>query len=351
MICNSEAQHIAVPRVVLFTVDTEPDRQWFDHHITTTENVHCLPRLQQLLSELELVPTYLVTFSVATDPSAIAVLQQLQRGYGCEIGAHLHVWDTPPFDSENWYSEFPAFAQDLPLDLVHAKLLRLTQAVTDAFGPPTSYRAGRFGFSAEHIPLLEQIGYLVDSSVTPLINRSAKEGVPISYGGRGGRDYRRAPLEPYHPDYADDLKPGSARLLEVPLTVGLSRKATPWSMAVHRSAPELVQRVMRKLGLSEVISAAPVHHSEEQLQTMLEHAIESGRRVFNFTMHSSETMPGASPSIHSEEDVQRLFDRIRRTMLWLRERIPFVSTGLSALALPAEQPGSVAWQPAEQART
>ena len=118
----------------------------------------------------------------------------------------------------------------------------------------------------------------------------------------------------------------------IPLTAGPTRRVGGAGLALHRRAPELLQRLIRKLALSEIVSASPVHYSEDQLRAMLAVAIADGRKVFNFTLHSSESLPGASPSIRSESDLEELLARIRRIIFWLRSEVPFISCGLSALA-------------------
>src|SRR5206468_6279917 len=138
-------------------------------------------------------------------PVAVSQLQRFARTGPLEVGAHLHAWETPPYLSNDSDRQHQVFAHDLQPDLVFEKLHTLTQRIAANFARPISYRAGRFGFAREHIRILESLGYAVDSSITPLVDRSGKYGLPASLGGRGGRDYRRAPLEPYHPSYEDDL--------------------------------------------------------------------------------------------------------------------------------------------------
>lgn len=327
---------------VVFTVDTEPDNQWADHRHTGTRNIQYLPRFQRLMDELGIVPTYLLTHSVACDRAAIETLQELRDAGRCEIGSHLHVWDNPPFLPGGEDRDYAAFAQDLPLEHFYAKLVQLTHRINDGLGMPTSYRAGRFGFVTDHIKVLESLGYLVDTSITPLFDRRQKIGIPISKGGKGGRDYRMAPLDPYHPAYQCDLQAGSASLLEVPLTAAPTRSGPSW-LAMHRGAPSLVQRVLRKAGMSEVVSASPVHFSAEQMRAMLSTVLTTGRRVVNFTCHSSEVMPGGSPSIRTEEHLQAFLERIRSTITWFASQVKIRSAGISSLAIgAAPQPAAPA---------
>ncbi len=272
---------------------------------------------------------------------ASEILRELQLD-GAEIGAHLHVWESPPFLTSDDDRRFAAFGHDLPVEHFSAKLAGLTASIGQVFGAPTSYRAGRFGFAAEHIVVLEQLGYRVDSSITPLVDRRAKVGIPLNKGGRGGRDYRRAPLDAYKPDYADDLRPGRARLWELPLTAGPRRNLPSVMLAVHQRGPQLLQRALRKLRISEIVTASPVHYSAERFGQMLETAASQGRRVLNLTLHSSETMAGGSPSIRDSDSLRALFDRIRQVVERLQRRFIIKGCTLSEAAAELERESSTA---------
>lgn len=80
------------------TVDVEED-QWGITlpRYATALNVRRLPTLQKLLHEFGSIPTYLLTYPVANDPRAVAILQEILDGGGCEIGMHCHPWTTPPY--------------------------------------------------------------------------------------------------------------------------------------------------------------------------------------------------------------------------------------------------------------
>src|SRR6266704_716599 len=81
---------------LLITIDTEPDlpkrRTPSDG---TLNNIPALLQLQRQIPDVKL--TLLVTHSVVTDPSSLRVLERIKRDHDCEIGAHLHPEETPPF--------------------------------------------------------------------------------------------------------------------------------------------------------------------------------------------------------------------------------------------------------------
>lgn len=301
------------------TVDTEPDNVWSNFRASGLQNIRALERFHDLMAEWGVPPTYLITYSVASDSDAVSRLQRFARKGPLEVGAHLHAWETPPYLTNDSDRQYPVFAHDLQADLVHEKLHTLTQRIAENFARPMSYRAGRFGFSREHIRILESLGYTVDSSVTPLRDRSGKYGLPAALGGRGGRDYRRAPLEPYQPSYEHDLIPGSSQLFEVPVTVGPTR-GWPGLLPLHRVGPEILQRALRKTRISEVVTASPSEYDWCRQERLLTTCLHSGRTVFNFILHSSEVMPGGAPWSPDDAAVDALYDRLRRCIVWLRER-------------------------------
>jgi len=86
---------------LVVTIDTEEDN-WGQYSADSfsIENIKKIPALQEMFDEFSVVPTYLVTYPVATNRESVEILKDiLQRGK-CEIGMHCHPWSTPPFDEE-----------------------------------------------------------------------------------------------------------------------------------------------------------------------------------------------------------------------------------------------------------
>ena len=159
---------------LLVGIDTEGDNQWdaaarADQRF---ENIYALPRLHALFARHRIRPTYLITYPVAADARSAEVLRDLRARGDCEIGAHHHAWETPPCAADD-VRRHP-YAASLPLPQFEAQLSHLTGAIERAVGTrPVSYRSGRFGFAAAHVPALERLGYLVESSVAPLCSPAA----------------------------------------------------------------------------------------------------------------------------------------------------------------------------------
>src|SRR5262245_12573807 len=128
---------------LLVGIDTEGDNQW-DRSARlnqTFENIYALPRLHDLFARHGVRPTYVITHPVATDARSGEVLRQLVARGDCEIGAHHHVWETPPFTPDD--VERHGYASALPRRQFEAQLESLTQVIAAAVGTrPVSYRSG-----------------------------------------------------------------------------------------------------------------------------------------------------------------------------------------------------------------
>ena len=295
---------------VVLTIDTEADNAWENHLNPSVANVRELLRLHDLLAKYGAKATCLVTSRVIQDGEAIEVLRHLVESGGAEIGAHLHPWESPPFMESGLDTQYHAFPHDLPLNVFREKLKRLVEAIGGRCSPPTCYRGGRWGIAPEHLAVLEQAGFEVDTTVTPLIDWRETKGVPTSLNGRGGVDFRSAPVSPYHPDYSDVTREGGAKIIEVPLTVGLTRSVPPLVRRLYVALPELAHRVLRKSALLRAVWATPAQEDERHLLKMLAVVLRERVPVINMGIHSSELVVGGAPRAQSAEDVARIFGRL-----------------------------------------
>jgi hypothetical protein len=296
---------------LIITIDTEADDQWQRRGPVTTENIAFIPPFQDVCGRHGFPPTYLCTYDVAADPAFDRVLVPLQQQGLAEIGAHLHPWTTPPLD-QYWdqTDRAYAYASEIPTALFRRKLETLTTALEARCGRrPTSYRAGRWGFSAAHTQILLDLGYLVDCSVTPL----------LSWGDPGarerGQDYREAPAYPYYAAWGDPGRRGASDLIEVPVTVlqtnGLMRRSPLLAEWYRRSRKRAVAK-----GLNRLFRVAPQWFRPFQDMTpdRLMSVFRAARRlelpIIQMAFHSSELMPGASPHNPTPDDVRRLLAKL-----------------------------------------
>jgi peptidoglycan/xylan/chitin deacetylase (PgdA/CDA1 family) len=299
---------------LLVGIDTEGDNQWdaaarADQRF---ENIYALPKLHDLFARHGVRPTYVITYPVATDPRSIDVLRSLQARGDCEIGAHHHVWETPPFSADDVRRH--GYASNLPLRQFDQQLGSLTDAIESAVGDrPVSYRSGRFGFSAAHVSALERHGYLVESSVAPLFYEAHKNGP----------DFVEAPLRPYYLAYDSAVKPGSSNVLEVPVSAALNRRLPRRMQYLFARAPRpyTTKRIMRKLGLAHVRWLRPSYSSFEDMVSLARDLARDGEPVLNLLFHSSEAIVGGSPYNRNNEQLAAFCGRLERFFAYTHAKL------------------------------
>jgi hypothetical protein len=293
---------------VLVGIDTEADDQWSarGRQEMGVRNAERLPAVQALFEEFGVRPTYVVTWEMATRAESAAVLRDLARSGRCEIGTHLHPWSSPPFRPEDLAAH--TYPHNLPLDLLDRQLTELTAEIESQIGVrPTTYRAGRNGFDGRTLPILERLGYTVDTSVDPLFNERRK----------GGMRFDGAPVRPYHPDYEDVRRPGRSKILEVPITSatlpGLPKVV---ESAYARLRPIPWRGALKRIGLRPVW----LRPSYTPLADMIAFADVLRRAdapCFNIIFHSSELLPGGSPYTPDEASVARFLGDLRQLLAHL----------------------------------
>jgi peptidoglycan/xylan/chitin deacetylase (PgdA/CDA1 family) len=313
---------------ILVGIDTEADDQWSarGREAGTVRNAQRLPALQRLFEERGVRPSYLVTWEMATRPESRAVLRELARSGRCEIGAHLHPWSSPPFRPQDLREH--SYPHNLPPELLERQLTELTQAIEDGLGVrPTTYRAGRNGLDHRTLPILERLGYSVDTSVDPLFNERAKRGMVFA----------GAPLFPYHPDHADVRRPGSARLLEVPISAAtLPWLPKPLEAAYARLKPIPWRGALKRLGLRPVW-LRPSYTPLRDMRAFADALVARGAPCFNLIFHSSEVLPGGSPYTPDQASVARFLDDLSRILDHLVAR---GGVGRTYAEFAAEQPAA-----------
>ncbi|MGH8642681.1 MAG: hypothetical protein ACRET6_13290, partial [Burkholderiales bacterium] len=173
------------------------------------------------------------------------------------------------------------------------------------------HRAGRWAFDSRYAAMLIDEGYRVDCSVTPGVDWRTNPGDPR---GSGGADYTAFPDRPYFLDPSDISAPAPGPLLEVPMTIRAS--------GLHRRAPglyriPLLRRAANRvaLGLSWLCPVQPALRAslDRNLEAMLQmaRAARAERTThMEFMLHSSELMPGGSPTFRSAPDIDRLYEHL-----------------------------------------
>ncbi|RMD49373.1 MAG: hypothetical protein D6830_05015 [Ignavibacteria bacterium] len=298
----------------LITIDTEEEGLWggnyLRHQDCTVENIQYLPAFQNFCNELGLKPTYLIDYPVAVNPKAQSILKSLLAQGNCEVGTHLHPWCNPPYEEEINYQN--SYVSNLPEELQYKKLKILTEAIEENIGvKPISYRAGKYGFAANTIPILERLGYRIDTSIVPL--RNNRRQYEPTFG--------LVSLNPYFLAYHNIEKKGDSKILEVPITVDFTRSLPKSLKKLYPVLPDMgIRRLLRLVGNIELVWLRPSYASLEDMKKMVDTVLQNGTKVLNMMFHSSELMPGASPYNKTKEDVQNFLNKIRDVFLHARLR-------------------------------
>jgi hypothetical protein len=265
--------------------------------------------------------TLLVTHSVVTDASSLRMLERLKRDYDCEIGAHLHPEETPPF-----VRGFPddTSLMRLPFEARAEKLRTLTDEISKHFPAPVSYRAGRWKLSPEDLGLLAELGYTVDSTVTPYVSWRVEQGP--DFAGE-----RRAPH-----------RVGDAALWEAPLTIGLNRGERLAGSALLRwylqicslellGLPGPLKRVWDTVRPVRPIWLRPTYSSAGEMIGLADRLLRTEpESPLNMMFHSNELAVNGRPFIRTPADAERIMSRVVQTCRYLTEQRGVTSTTLAA---------------------
>lgn len=302
---------------VLISLDVEEEGLFggqYKRENVPLENVEYLPALEPLITEIGYPLTLFCAWSVFNSARARDILRQMQAS-GCEIGAHLHHWSTPPFQSKYYLCDGqPVRTHKLPEEILRSRLATLLETGRKYFPDSlTSFRMGRWDLKNILFPLLAEYGIKVDSSICPL--RSFKNGAC----------HFSAPVEPY---WVDCGKYGT--LLEAPVT----------QIPVLKGLPFLWQKMCGESQLDlfhffGALSANPLWHGKLAMRLAAKLHKARGGLLLNLFWHSSEMMPGGSPKIANKKDAQKLLARIFSFCAWLKEYfnvIPVTASGLYAIA-------------------
>ena len=272
------------------TIDTECDKgpHWKTQYPLRFEAVRrgVGEVLQPIFDRYGCPATYLLSPEVIADaPSAALFAGLADRS---ELATHLHgEFSMASPDHVEVTSDFQC---DYPKEVEAERLAFLTEQFRTTFGfAPTSFRAGRFGIGPNTLPILESLGYLVDSSVTP----------GVDWSNQHGPDFTAAPVQPYWPDPCDFTARGSCSVLEVPVTI----RCAPWAR-LPKVGPRWGETWLR-----------PTSGGLRRLGRLIDKELDDGRRaamprVLTMMFHNVEVLPETGPYATTDEAVAMVLRRL-----------------------------------------
>lgn len=301
---------------LIVTIDTEEDN-WANYSTSDNQvsNIDKLIPLQQMFDRYGVKPTYHITYPVATNPRSVAILKEILDSGKCEIGMHCHPWNTPPFEEK--INTVNSMLCNLSTSLVLRKLTVLHETIQNNFGiTPISFRAGRWGFNSTVAQAIFQLGYLVDTSVTPFVDWREYHGPDFS-------DFQ---LFPYRFDPSDIKTPrNQGALLEIPATVGFLQnnfqRCQRWSRYSETDYGKRLKmkgilyrlKMMNKVWLSPELAGA---HEMIQLAWRLR---EKNCPCLNMTFHSTTLKAGLSPFVQNKDHEDKIYERIEKFLIFAKK--------------------------------
>ncbi|MGM3173674.1 polysaccharide deacetylase family protein [Dickeya lacustris] len=297
----------------IITIDTEGDNLWQNDERILTENTRYLPRFQALCEQYGFKPTWLTNYEMASDPAYVEFARDVIARNQGEVGMHLHAWNSPPLfalTDNDWH--YKPYLIEYPEAVMREKIAYMTSLLEDTFQVPMhSHRAGRWAMNADYARLLVEFGYRVDCSVTPRVNWQTAPGAP---NGEGGTDYRHFPRQAYFMDIHHIDQPGDSALLEVPMSIQYKHHA------VINGLKQAFGALAGKKRSPSVHWLRPKRNNLAQMKMVVEKTLAEGSDYVEFMLHSSEFMPGGSPTFTDEAQIEALYDDLTALFAWLSER-------------------------------
>lgn len=283
-------------RYFIITVDTEGDDLWHYKKGTQvkTENTLYIPRFQELCEKYGFKPVYLTNYEMVCDDRYVDYIKQKTGSGLCEVGIHIHAWNNPPlYDLHGQYNGNP-YLIEYPEDIMREKLLTTANLIKEKFGFwPVSHRAGRWAMNKTYFKLLKDHGIKVDCSYTPHVNWCNCSGESVANG----------------PDYSkvSDCPQYINGVLEVPVSIDKYRLYGALDVMKNRG----IKGFLTTLLYGKRLWLRPSGYSaEEMIQVVRTVSRKEHTNNLEMMLHSSELMPGGSPSFQTPEAIDGLFDKL-----------------------------------------
>lgn len=296
------------------TIDTEED-QWSDFTRVghTLNNIYCIPKLQQLFESYWVRPTYLLTYPVVQNSECASYFAELLAQKKVEIGSHCHPWNTPPFYES--LSVYNSMLCNLPAELQKRKLKELTTHIEKKIGiTPISFRTGRWGYSADVATALMELGYQVETSMTPFVDWRKYQGPDLS----------ASPTDPYYFQPEKPMvKAESGSMLEVPVSIGYNRKSFKLCyyystlMSWNKCLQKIFLGSLSRLGLLQKIWLSPELSTAAEMINLIKILSRKKALCLNMMFHSNSLYPGNTPFTRNDYEIELFYAKIEEVLAFV----------------------------------
>lgn len=280
---------------LIITIDTEGDNLWHwkPGDKITTENTLYLQRFQDLCNQYGFKPTWLSNYEMMEDSRYVDFVANVEETHTGELGMHLHAWNNPPFYHLPIVQKGAPYLIEYPEDIMENKIATLTDLIISRTGiKPVSHRSGRWAMNEIYFRLLDKYGFRADCSVTPHINWISSPG---QTKGAVGSDYSNADERPYV------VKDTS--ILEVPLTIVYTHRV----FCVPQSNVRQYVSALYHAAKGQMLWLRPTGDNLIQMKYVVQRVCESENDYGMFMLHSSELMPGGSPTFRNAAAIDALY--------------------------------------------
>lgn len=313
----------------IVTIDVEED-DWVGNRRSgfSTENIREMPLLHRYFDDAGIKPTYLVNYPIATDPYAIDLFEELKKDGKCEIGTHIHPWNTPPF--EEAIDERNSMLCNLPEELQYEKIRGVHETIRKNLKTdPVSFRAGRWAFDEVVGRNIHRLGYKVDTSVTAYVDWSCYMGP----------DFSDIPPDPYTFSLRDSRGNQNGSLLEVPASVGYIQGNQYNCNKMYKTLKKTyfdkirVLGILNQLNILNKVWLSPEICDLRGMIKMICRFRSSGQRIINMTLHSNSMMCGLNPFVKEKKDLTIFKNKLLDILGYVKDSGMIAITLKDALSL------------------
>ncbi len=309
---------------VIVTIDTECDKDsnWEIPQPMSFLNIEIQKTLlMPIFNKYKIIPTYLLSPEVLLDESSVKLLKTINEA---SFGTHLHEEFLDPNAKKN-VNRTSNIQANLSYDIEYKKIKNLTDLFYEKFNfYPKSFRSGRFGSSSYTCQILEELGYIVDSSVTPYKTLYFQNNIKINKWHVG--------IEPYF----EKSNKNEKGILQVPLTlINRDFEKLPKFILKHLETKQTyLKRIFRKLGyISKTEWLRPYRTNGDGLINIANHVILNHFKttdfaILNIMFHSNELLEKGSPYCQTKEEVKFFLDSLDELFNYISNNYDLCSTAL-----------------------
>ncbi len=261
--------------------------------------------LHPIFQQYNMVPTYLLNNVVIEDQDSVSFLKDLPGDF--ELGTHLH----PEFiEPDKKFYDYAGKSARMnccfyPQDIERQKLINITRLFESSFGyKPTSFRAGRFSAGPNTISCLKELGYKVDTSVTPHVKWKDKtREMPV--------DFREGFEQPYFIKEGTIIDEAEEKngILQVPVSICLLKR-NPLKELLYSGFG-----ARRKINWNRRIWLRPAFSSLIDMKRLVDQYskkyADREAIVFNIMFHNVEVLPGLSPYTLTQKSCNEYIDVLK----------------------------------------